>query len=91
MPYGMEVQTTAGMISTLNMRAARLFFSQDVSGTSGNFVVPGFDMDKGHIVGVPIGNIIDPVFAFDNSTKTLFWARGVSSATSFRFFFYLFR
>lgn len=91
MAFGILVNTTAGQISMQNMRSARLFSSQTVTGTSGNFTVSGFDATRGHIFVRPLNGLLEPAFAFDNDTKNLSWQQGFSTATQFLFLFLVIR
>jgi len=91
MAYGMEITTTAGLLSVGQIRSARLFFSKTETGTSGSFTVAGFDATKGHIFVRSINGVFEPVFEFDNATKELSWSQFQSTATEFLFQFFLIR
>ncbi len=73
MSYGLSVHTTEGYVDVDSLRAARLFKSLQLTSTSGNVTVSGFNSTDGFIFVRSNNSDLAGTWSWNNSTKNLSW------------------
>jgi hypothetical protein len=84
MAFGLQILTTDGLVNVVDLRAARLFFSQDLTSQSGTIVVNGFNEANGFIFLRPNDSNLVASWTWNNSSKVFSWSpySGVSNSSS---------
>ena len=79
MAYGFEVSTSDGVKNTFNLTTGRLIRLYNGTSVTGSAVISEFDSSKGEYFYIQkTYSLYEQIFTWDNSTKTLTWAKHYS-------------